>query len=341
MARVLVGISTRNRPQYVRETIASVLRQSCTDIRIIVSENPSTPEVSESNSKWIASLNDPRITYQLQPIDGGEYGQGRYLLGECSEPYFCMIHDDDLMDPDYIENALKILDEHQDMAFFASSQYLIDAKGREQPQLTEQYSQSQARDRFAEGPLPDVLSVLLEFGLFSISGAVFRRCCIVDYGLVDSDLGGIYPFEFNVFLRIAERGLPCWYSPRRLIAYRWHDTSMRNLDGSILTRYMVEQLVELLDRRKFVGRQEKLRRKLLSYNLRNLGYILMVDGQRKRALEKLYRAVRLNPVGASLWVYLLAALLVPKSVENQWRKKVNLDPPPQSWTDAIPEEEKI
>lgn len=336
MASILVSISTRNRPHFVRETVLSVLNQTLHDIRVVVSENPTTPETSETTAKWIEELNDPRISYVLQPLDGGEYGQGRFLFDECEEPYFCMIHDDDLMTSGYLEYALKTLGENPDLDFFSSSQYLIDAESNKQDALTEEYALYQARDKYPEGPMKDTLVPLLENGLFSISGAVFRYSSVAKYGLVDADIGGIYPFEFNVFLRLAERGCSAWYSPQRLIAYRWHDTSMRQSDGSILTLYMVDTLVELLERRQFEGHAEKLRRKLLSYNLRNLGYILLVADRKKEAISALFKAVRLNPKGLSLWSYLLVALVAPGYVRSSWRDKVNISPPSPSWEKAIP-----
>ena len=336
MARILVGIPTRSRPQYLRDAVLSVLGQTMGDFRLIVSENPSQPEIAAENAAWIQALGDPRVSYYLQPVDGGEYVQGRYQIGQCREPYYCMLHDDDLMEPDYLEQALAVLDRESDLAFFSSSQYLIDAQGQPQPSLTEEYANFQARDRFPEGRMEDTLEPLLEYGLFSISGAVFRASCVAKYGLVDGDMGGIYPFEFNVFLRVAERRLPAWYTPRRLIAYRWHAASMRQADGSILTRYMVEALIKLLERRHFQGRAEHLRRRLLAYNCRNLGYILLVAGERRNALSMLLKAVRLHPFGLSLWAYLAAASLVPWQVRRRWGSRVNLSPPSPSWADAIP-----
>src|SRR5580765_4207013 len=79
MARVLVGVMTRNRLRYVRETVMSILQQTFTDFRLIVSENPTNPEAARELREWLASLHDQRVEYVLQPVDGGEYGQGRYL----------------------------------------------------------------------------------------------------------------------------------------------------------------------------------------------------------------------------------------------------------------------
>lgn len=342
MARILVGITTRNRPHYVREAVQSVLAQTMGDIRVIVSENPTTPEVSAQTAAWIASLGDARVSYQLQLIDGGEYGQGRYLISQCTEPYFCILHDDDRMEPDYLESALAVLEREEDVALYCSSLYLINGKGDRLPEPPGEFgAYCKIRDNYPEGRIASSLEPLLEFGLFSISGAVFRSSRITEYGLVDLDIGGIYPFEFNVFLRVAERRLPAWYSRRQLIAYRWHDTSMRQADGSILTRYMVEILVELLERRRFQGRAERLRRRLQAYNCRNLGCILLVAGEYRESLAILWKAVRLHPWGPTLWAYLIAAWVAPGLMRSRWQSRVNLSPPSPSWQEAIPAQARL
>lgn len=336
MARILVTIPTRNRPQLLRHAVRSVLAQTMPDFRLIVTENPSSPEVSAQVRDWVASVDDPRLSYHRHAIDGGEYLQGRFLVDECREPYCCMLHDDDRMEPRYLETALRRLDADGELAFFSSSQHIIDADGNPQPAMSEDYAAFLGRDRFPDARMDSPLEPLLQFGLFSISGAVFRHASVASYGLVDPDLGGIYPFEFNVFLRIAERGLPAWYTPERLIAYRWHSASMRQSDGSILTRYMVETLVELLRRRRFQGRAEALRRRLLAYNLRNLGCIELVAGERWKALRTLLQGLRLRPQARSLWAYAVAALVAPWWLRARFGSRVNLSPPPPSWAQAVP-----
>ena len=111
MARVLVGVMTRNRLHFARETILSVLAQRFTDFRLVVSENPTTPDAARALQDWLATLGDPRVEYVLQPIDGGEYGQGRALVARLrDEPYLCFMHDDDVMGPDYLATAVAALD---------------------------------------------------------------------------------------------------------------------------------------------------------------------------------------------------------------------------------------
>lgn len=328
MAKVLIGIPTKNRQEYVKEAIQSVLEQTFTDIRVVVSDNCSRPEVSAEVERYVSQVNDPRLSYYLQPEDGGEYGQGRYFMRVCAdEEFIVMLHDDDRLEPDQLEYALSKLDADKELAFFSNSQYLFDQDGNVLEEKTREYSNYVNRDRFSEGRMDRVLDTLLKYGLYSVSSTVFRIASVHDYGLVDPDCEGLYPFEFNVFLRIGERGLPAYYTPKKLTGYRWHDASMRNTDGSTLNKVMVETLIKILEKRSFDSDSEKLRRRLLSFNYRNYALIQIVAEDRKGCFQALRRALSLNPLSLNIWAYSGLAILFPFLVRRYWGPRVNLAPP--------------
>lgn len=336
MARVLVGVMTRNRLRYVRETVCSVLAQRYADIRVVVSENPTTPGVARELQAWVASLGDERVEYVLRTVDGGEYGQGRALLAQVAdEPYVCFMHDDDAMGPDYLARAVAALDAAPQAVLFQSGQQVIDGDGLPRDDWSDEYARFQSRQR-PEGLMTDALEVLLRHGLFSISGAVFRSAPLRANGLVDADLGGIYPFEFNVFLRALEGGAPAWYTPDHLLRYRWHAQSMRHTDGATLTGYMVRDLVTLLERRRFEGRAERMRRRLLAYNLRNQAMIDLVAQRPGAAWPAMRRALVLHPFGSSLWRSAAELMLRPSALRQRFAPRVNLAEPSPSWAEAIP-----
>ena len=79
MPKVYIGIPTVNRPQFVRETIGSVLGQTFTDFKVTVSDNCSTAEATDSVRQFVESLADDRIEFHVQTADVGEYGQGRFF----------------------------------------------------------------------------------------------------------------------------------------------------------------------------------------------------------------------------------------------------------------------
>lgn len=330
MTKVFVGIPTKDRPHFLRETVQSVLAQTFTDFRVIVSDNRSRPEVSREIEAFVRSLDDPRVSYFLQPIDEGEYGQGRYFISQCEEPFFAILNDDDLLEPDHLENALRVLESVPSAAFYCNSQNLIDADGALLEQRTREYEHKQGRDQFQEGIMHDVLENLLYYGgLFSISGSVIRTSAVKEYGLVDPNCSGLFPFEFNVFLRLAEQGHRAWYTPRRSVRFRCHDNTQRSADNPPFNRVMMGTLIKLLECRRFYGTAERRRRRLLSFCYRNYAYILYIARDRKACYRYLSRALRLNPLAWNIWAYVGFAILVPFLIRPFWEDKVTLRDPLQ------------
>lgn len=323
---VFVGIPTRNRPGFVREAILSVLRQSHPRLRLVVSDNCSEPAAAAEVERFVLETGDPRASYHLQPADGGEYGQGRFLLGRCEEEYFVMLHDDDRLEPGHLEYAVGVLQRDPELAFLSTRQYVIDENGRELPEQTREYNEAQGRDRIREGRLDDVLDVFMRYGgLFSISGTVFRTEAVRRAGLVDADCEGLYPFEYNVFLRQAESGAPAWFSERQLVAYRHHPGTMSNYGRPFFNRRMMGTLIRILERRRFSGRAERNRRRLLGAVCRNYGYIMYVAGERGACYRFLARAIRLYPLSPRTWLYAGIALLCPLLIPRLWGPRITLD----------------
>ena len=326
MARVFVGIPTRNRPGYVEEAVRSVLGQSFQDFRLLVSDNASESAASQSVERFVREQADSRAAYFRQETNVKEYGQGRFLFQQCREEYFVILHDDDAMARDLLEFAVDVLAKDPALAFVSTGQRLIDENGRAQEELTRWYSAQQGRDRFPEGRLDDLLDPLLRFGLFSISGSVFRTAALRDSALVDPDLGGSYPFEFNVFLRVAERGWPAFYTPRPLLAYRWHHDSMRAAEKPSFHKEMTANLITLVERRRFSGPAERRRRRLLSFNHRNYAIVSYLDGARLQSYRHLARAVRLNPWSPKIWAYVFLRAFLPFLIGPLFGSRVVLAP---------------
>jgi len=325
-ARVLVGIPTKNRPGYVRETVESVLGQTYPHFRIIVSDNCSEPEASADVESYIRELNDPRVSYVLQPEDRGEYGQGRYFMAKCEEDFFMILHDDDRSVPEHLEYTLGVLESDPSLTFISTSSYAIDGDGNEQPELTQKYNAKMGRPLFKEGRIEKPLETLLQYGgLFSISGTVFRYSVVKNNGLVDPDFTGLYPFEFNVFLRQTEQLNPVYFTPRELVAYRHHAGAMRNYSKPRFNRIMMSNIIKLLERRKFTGEAERRRRKLLAAVYTNYAYIMYVASDRASCYRYLTRAIKLYPLSRYVWAFTGFATLLPFLIRPIWGPRVRLD----------------
>lgn len=323
---VFIGIPTKDRPEYVREAIESVAAQTHGNFRAVVSDNRSQPEASIAVESFVRQLDDPRITYVLQAEDGGEYGQGRYFFDQCKEDYLVILHDDDRLAPRHLECSLEILESDPELTFVSSGQTVIDPDGNELPELTREYNSGEGRSSLSEGRIENPLEVLLRYGgIFSISGTVFRFAAVRRNGLVDADCGGLYPFEFNVFLRQTESMKPAWFTPRKLVAYRHHAGTMRNYARPFFNRAMMATLMKLLERRRYAGRAERRRRKLLGAVYRNYAYILFVAREYAVCYRYLTRSIRLWPWSRYIWVYAFIAVFLPFLIRPVWGPRVTLD----------------
>ena len=58
----------------------------------------------------VRAHDDPRVGFHRQAVNEGEYGQARYFLSACEEEYFAILHDDDVLEPAYLERAVERLD---------------------------------------------------------------------------------------------------------------------------------------------------------------------------------------------------------------------------------------
>lgn len=325
MARVFIGIPTRNRPGYVRHAIDSVLAQSFRDIRVVVSDNCSPEAAARDVREYVHGLGDARISYVMQPCDGQEYGQGRYLFGECREEYFCILHDDDLLLPGMLAEAVATLDRERDIGFFASGQRLIDESGTPSAERTHAYNVENRRHVAPEGRIPFVADWVLGAGIFSISGAVFRARTLRRCGLVDGDCEGLFPFEFNVFLRQAEHAVTAWYTRRELVAYRYHGGRQGSYMGVwYWNEGQLQTMTRLLERRRFSGRPERWRRRLLAKAHRNHAWILTLRGRRAEARALLARALWLEPWRPQGWAYAVLAVGAPGVVAAIGRRRARL-----------------
>lgn len=325
MPSVFVGIPTKNRPGYVKQAIQSVLSQTFHDFRVVVSDNVSEPSIVSEVRDYVRNLGDPRLTYVLQPVDGQEYGQGRFLFGECAEPYFMILHDDDLLEPDHLQHAVTTLGRERDVALFGTGQYLIDETGRRMPEKTREYNRENKRDQAPEGRMTNLLDYVMGRGIFSISGAVFRSSAVRANGLVDADCEGLFPFEFNVFLRQAEHGAIAYYTRRELVAYRFHGGRQGSYTGVwYWNQRQLEMMTRLLERRRFSDEPERWRRRLLSKAYRNHGYVMFITDRWREGYRLLGRSLALDPLWWRVWAYCGFALFFPFLIRPLFKQRAKL-----------------
>jgi glycosyltransferase involved in cell wall biosynthesis len=104
--KVSICIPTYNRIDLFRATLRSVLCQSFTDFEIIVSDNASQEDIS----RLIQETNDPRIRFYEQSKNLGAAANFFYLQTLPKGEYVLYLCSDDLLLPDCLEKAVRVLD---------------------------------------------------------------------------------------------------------------------------------------------------------------------------------------------------------------------------------------
>jgi glycosyltransferase involved in cell wall biosynthesis len=324
MPTVYVGIPTRNRPVFVRNAIHSVLAQTYPNLRVLVTDNDSDPAIADDVRDFIASLGDPRIAYVANAVDDGERGQTLYNFSRCAEPYFLLLHDDDRLQPSFVERAVQQLEADAGLTFFATAQNLIDADGEILHNDTVHYNEWLGRSRLTSGVVDNVLEVTLQGGAFSMSGTLFRHSSMARIGFVDPHGGG-FPIDMITYMRIGERGERGYFLNEHLVDYRWHAGQSRvKHQHWTFNQWMIEKYVAQLEARRYDGRAERLRRQLLGVGLCRLGIVLCVAADCRSARVSFRRAVRVSPWTWQAWAYCAIGHLLPFAIAPTWGARVTL-----------------
>jgi glycosyltransferase involved in cell wall biosynthesis len=101
---VSIGIPTYNRADsYLPQVLRSVLAQTYANIEVLVCDNCS----SDNTQEIVKGFNDPRIRYFKHEKNIGANNNFNFALNQSRGAYFQLLHDDDLIDPDFVEVCMQ------------------------------------------------------------------------------------------------------------------------------------------------------------------------------------------------------------------------------------------
>lgn len=124
MSTVTIGIPVYNEEKYLADTINSAINQTFKDIRIIISDNCSTDK-SYDIAQQYASI-DSRIHCIRHTENLGASENFKYVLEMCETVYFMWLGAHDLLETEFIESAIKVLDSQSNIGLVYSKSILID-----------------------------------------------------------------------------------------------------------------------------------------------------------------------------------------------------------------------
>lgn len=123
---VSIGIPTFNRADgFLIDAINSATRQTYSNIEIIIGDNCS----EDHTESLVQSIGDPRIHYFRHDQNIGPENNFNFCLDQAKGHYFLLLHDDDLIDKDYIETCLQAADYQPHFGFIRTGIRVIDENG--------------------------------------------------------------------------------------------------------------------------------------------------------------------------------------------------------------------
>lgn len=100
-----IGLPVYNGEEYIEEALISLLSQTYTNFKLIISDNYSTDGTPRLCKKY--EKKDPRIKYIRQQKNIGAIPNFHFLLNQASSKYFMWASDDDLWDETYLETCIE------------------------------------------------------------------------------------------------------------------------------------------------------------------------------------------------------------------------------------------
>ncbi len=123
---VTIGISTYNRADgYLKDALASAVAQTYPKVEIVVSDNCS----SDGTEALVKSFSDPRIRYFRQEKNIGANNNFNFCLEQARGEYFLLLHDDDLIDPDFVTACMDALGDGGPVGVIRTGTRVIDDDG--------------------------------------------------------------------------------------------------------------------------------------------------------------------------------------------------------------------
>ena len=124
---VSIAIPTYNRANsFLKESLVSALNQTYQNIEILVSDNCST----DNTELVVRSFNDRRIRYFKQNENIGAIKNANYCLERAKGVYFTLLHDDNLINNDFIELCLQSVGYSSDIGVIRTGTRRIDSEGK-------------------------------------------------------------------------------------------------------------------------------------------------------------------------------------------------------------------
>jgi glycosyltransferase involved in cell wall biosynthesis len=205
LPRVTVAIPTRERPEFARRALGSVLAQTGVVLEVVVVDDGSRGPAVDP-----AELDDPRVRMVTQRFPRGVAAARNAAIAHARGEWVAFLDDDDLWAPDKLERQLEVADEC-DADFVWTGQVLVDEHLKPVKEWTAPRAEGISRD-------------LLDMnGIGGPSSMIVRRSLLEAVGGFDEELSVLA--DWDLWIRLAAAGKPA-ACDSLLTAYTIHSANM-------------------------------------------------------------------------------------------------------------------
>jgi hypothetical protein len=186
-----VGVPAHGEPIFLAETVASILGQTYSRLRLTVLDDSSGDEIEQVMQPF---LGDERVDYRrVAPLSATQAMTALIRAGD--RRYFAFLHDDDRWEPGFLERRVDFLERHPECGLVFSGHVDIDDEGRVTARAPAQYP---------EGVVPRELIVpeMQRRNVIDVMHSVLARRSALE--AVGSALDDDFPrlFDWELWLRL-------------------------------------------------------------------------------------------------------------------------------------------
>ena len=199
---VSVGIPTYSRPEGLRRTLECITAQTYEKLEIIVSDNSSPGNETESVLREFMA-HDHRIQFYQQPENRGPLFNFQFVLEKAAGEYFMWAADDDAWDAEFIATLIRQfeLSDSSIVAIASEAQYTVG--GKPQPLFREG---TQFYNKLYDSAFERIRHILL-FNYGNLFYSIFKRHILLKDGrTVFDDIKTPSLNEIPIFVKVAESG---------------------------------------------------------------------------------------------------------------------------------------
>jgi Glycosyl transferase family 2 len=124
--RVTVGIPTFNRAELLRGAMESVLAQSYTSFRLLISDNASDDDTADV----VRSFADERIDYRRSERNIGSTANLQRVIELADTEFLLLLPDDDVLYPEHLQATVDVMDRFPDVGLVHTAFRLLDGQAR-------------------------------------------------------------------------------------------------------------------------------------------------------------------------------------------------------------------